>query len=40
MAKKDPYKHKEKYLGWKERVEDGIPDVTEANSDLIKRYMK
>ena len=36
----DPYKHKEKYLSWKERViTEGIPNVTKENSDLILRYV-
>ena len=35
----DPYKHKEKFLSWKEKVKDGIPDVSEQNSDTILRYI-
>ena len=35
----DPYKHKEKYLGWKERVKYGIPDISKENSDFILQYL-
>ena len=35
----DPYKHKEKYLGWKEKTREGIPDLSKENSDLILRYL-
>lgn len=35
----DPYKHKEKYMNWKKKVEKGIPDISEYNSDLILRYI-
>jgi integrase len=35
----DPYKHKEKYLNWKEKVKNGIPDISKFNSDLILRYL-
>ena len=37
----DPYKHKEKYLKWKEKVkgEDHIEDISKENSDLILRYI-
>lgn len=35
----DPYKHKEKYLSWKERVQDGIPGVSGKNSDVILQYI-
>jgi len=36
----DPYKHKERYLNWKEKVnERGIPGISKANSDLILRYL-
>lgn len=35
----DPYKHKEKYLAWRESVRNGIPDVTKGNFDLITRYL-
>ena len=35
----DPYKHKEKYLKWKEQVVNGIPDLSTANSDIIKKFL-
>jgi integrase len=35
----DPYKHKERYLKWKEMTQSGIPDITQFNSDLIKGYL-
>ena len=31
----DPYKHKEKYLIWKEKVKQGIPDISKINSEII-----
>jgi len=37
----DPYKHKERYLNWKERVLGvGIVDVSFENSEIIIRYLK
>ncbi len=38
--KKDPYKHKERYLKWKESVKGGIPEMNKYNSDLILRYLQ
>ena len=35
----DPYKNKEKYLNWKEKVKDGIDEVSTANSDIILEYI-
>ncbi len=35
----DPYKHKEKYLAWRERVRNGIPSITKENFDLITKYL-
>lgn len=35
----DPHKHKERYLGWKERTEKGIPDISKNNSDIIKKFI-
>ena len=35
----DPYKHKEKYLDWKEKVKDGIDGISKQNSDIILRYI-
>jgi hypothetical protein len=39
MTKIDPYKHKERYLAWKENIKDRIPSVSEENSEVIKRYL-
>lgn len=36
----DPYKHKEKYLAWKERAKDGIPEINKENSELIMHYLE
>jgi hypothetical protein len=35
----DPYKHKERYLAWKEKIGNGIPEITKENSDLIIQYI-
>jgi integrase len=35
----DPYHHKERYLKWKEKVKDGIPETSEINSKLILKYL-
>lgn len=35
----DPYKHKERYLKWKEKVKNGIPEISRENSDLVLRYV-
>jgi hypothetical protein len=35
----DPYKHKERYLNWKEKIKDGIPGISKANSNLILKYV-
>ncbi len=37
--KRDPYKHKERYQNWKEKVKNGIPDLNKTNSNLILRYI-
>ena len=37
--KLDPYKHKERYLKWKELTQERIPSVSKENSDLIKQYL-
>jgi hypothetical protein len=39
MTKIDPYKHKERYLAWKENTKERIPPVSKANSEVIKRYL-
>ena len=35
----DPYKHKERYLNWKKKVESGIPEISRENSDIVKQYI-
>jgi len=35
----DPYKHKEKFLTWKEKVKNSIPDISKQNSDIILQYI-
>jgi integrase len=35
----DPGKNKENYLNWKERVKDGIPDISKENSDILLQYI-
>ena len=36
----DPYKHKERYLNWKEKViVSGIPELSETNSQLVLDYI-
>lgn len=35
----DPYKHKERYLKWKESVKEGIPDISKENSEIILKYL-
>ena len=35
----DPYKHKERYLRWKEAVVEGIPDISRENSEIILQYL-
>ena len=39
MEKFDPYKHKEKYLAWKQKNQSGIPDISKYNSDLTLRFL-
>ncbi|MEK6917806.1 MAG: tyrosine-type recombinase/integrase [Nanoarchaeota archaeon] len=36
----DPYKHKERYLNWKESVKQGIPSISKENSEIILQYLK
>jgi len=36
----DPYKHKEKYLHWKEKTKSGITEISVYNSDLVKKYLE
>lgn len=37
--KLDPFKHKEKYLRWKDKVKGKIPNISEKNSELIWNYV-
>ena len=35
----DPYKHKEKYIAWREKVKEGISETSKENSDLFLQYL-
>ena len=36
----DPYKHKEKYFSWKEKINKaGIPKISKENSGIIIKYL-
>jgi hypothetical protein len=35
----DTYKHKERYLKWRESAENGIPNISKKNSDIILKYL-
>lgn len=35
----DPYKHKERYLKWKKSVKNGIPEISQENSEIILKYL-
>ena len=37
--KRDPYKHKERWIKWREEVKDSIPEISKVNSDLILAYL-
>jgi hypothetical protein len=37
--KLDPYKHKEKYQSWKEKVKEGILGISRENSEVILKYV-
>jgi len=37
--KRDPYKHKERWLEWRANVKNHIPDISKANSELILNYL-
>ena len=39
MAKIDPYRHKERYLAWKEKIQSQIPEISKENSDLTLRFL-
>ena len=38
--KLDPYKHKERYLKWKEETKDKIEGLSDYNFQLLKRYLE
>jgi hypothetical protein len=40
MVKLDPYKHKERYLAWKEKTQEGVEGMSKANFDLMKAYLQ
>jgi integrase len=40
MVKIDPYRHKERYLAWKEKIQSQIPEISKENSDLILEYLR
>ncbi len=35
----DPHNHREKYLKWKERSRNGIPDISKVNTKIIMQFM-
>jgi integrase len=35
----DPYKHKEKYIKWREEIDGTIPNINKKDSDLILSYL-
>jgi integrase len=37
--KVDPYKHKERYLSWKESVKNGISELSKENSKIVLDYI-
>ena len=41
MVKIDPYKHKESWTRWKDKVRElgGIPDISRQNSETILKYL-
>jgi hypothetical protein len=38
MVKFDPYKHKERYEKWRNKIQSQIPDISQENSKLILSY--
>ena len=36
----DPHKHKERYLAWRERIKDKIPELSQENSNLVLNYIE
>jgi len=37
--KLDPYKHEERYLNWKAKLSNSIPDISKTNSKIILNYV-
>ena len=35
----DPYKNKEKYLSWRNSIDNIIPNINKENSEVILRYL-
>lgn len=35
----DPYNHKERYLKWKEKAKESIPELSKENSDILMSYL-
>ena len=35
----DPYKNKERWLNWKKKAHQGIPELTKSNSDIVLQYL-
>ncbi len=35
----DPYKNKESYHKWKEKVKDGVPDISKDNSNVLLQFI-
>ncbi len=38
--KRDPYKHEEQWLRWKDKNKDRILEISKENSDLVLDYLK
>ena len=39
MEKRDPYKHRERYLKWRQESNEGIKGISEESSRLILNYL-
>ena len=37
--KLDPYKHKQKYMRWKSKINGKVPELTKENSDLLLNFL-
>ena len=37
--KRDPHNYERKYNNWKGKTKDGIPSISKANSDIIKKFL-